>query len=590
MMIAENTTQLTVLIIDDTPTELKALFTFLEEADFQIVVARSGEEAIQRLKYLIPDIILLDVLMPDMDGFEVCCRLKEHETVREIPVIFMTALADTVDKVRGFDLGGVDYLTKPMQHEEVLARINAHLTIRQLQQQLQEQNIRLEEQNERFRTLAEATFEGILMHIEGRIVEVNQVLERMFDYQRTEVIDRNLLEFVTPECQAVVATHIRAKDEYSYEVEGIRKDGSNFPIEIQAKTMRYQGQDVRIAAIRDLSWHKEMEQEKAQLQQENITLHSTLQDRYKFGGIIGKSSVMQEMYQAIVRASASQANVVIGGESGTGKELVARTIHQLSDRKDKTFVAVNCGAVPEALFEREFFGHRKGAFTGATTDKPGYFDQAHGGTLFLDEVGELDLNLQVKLLRALEEKEYMPLGDTVSKKVNVRIIAATNKDLKELLQQGLIREDFFYRIRVIVINLPPLRDRKEDIPLLIEHFLEQYEDKDDCSPIPASIMDALCTYHWPGNVRELQNELQRYLAEQRLEFAETLDSFVIGTDILDTTSKQRAFSLHKTMEEFEKRLITEVFEQNYKNRKDTAAALGIDRKTLYTKLKKYGVI
>jgi transcriptional regulator with PAS, ATPase and Fis domain len=290
-----------------------------------------------------------------------------------------------------------------------------------------------------------------------------------------------------------------------------------------------------------------------------------------------------------VRASASDANVVISGESGTGKELVAHTIHQLSDRKEKAFVAVNCGAVPEPLFEREFFGHRKGAFTGATTDKPGYFDQAHRGTLFLDEVGELDLNLQVKLLRALQEKEYIPLGDTVSQKVDVRIIAATNKDLKEQLQQGLIREDFFYRIRVIVISLPPLRDRKEDIPLLIEHFLKQYGD-DECSRIPASIMEALRAYHWPGNIRELQNELQRYLAEQRLEFADTLDPLAMGTNVLDAASTQRAFSLHKTMDDFEKRLITEVFEQNYRNRKDTAAMLGIDRKTLYTKLKKYGVI
>jgi PAS domain S-box-containing protein len=567
----------TIMIVDDQPENVKLLIAYLKNSGFRILVAQNGEEAIRRLKKITPDILLLDVLMPGMDGFETCRRLKEDEAIRNIPVIFMTALSDTVDKLKGFDVGGVDYLTKPVQHEEVLARVNTHLTIRKLQQQLQKEN-------ERFQTLAEATFEGILIHDEGHILEVNQVIEKMFGYYRDEVLGKNALEFVTPEFREIVSEHIRTKDEHAYEAEGVRKDGSIFPVEIQAKAMPYEGRKVRVAAIRDLSWQRAMEEEKQQL------LRSTIQDRYKFGEIIGKSRVMQEVYQSIVNASATDANVVVCGESGTGKELVAQTIHQLSERKEKDFVAVNCGAVPEPLFEREFFGHRKGAFTGATMDKPGYFDRASGGTLFLDEVGELHPTLQVKLLRALQEKEYIPLGDTVSKKVDVRIIAATNKELKDLLHQGLIREDFFYRIRVIVITLPPLRDRKEDIPLLIDHFLEQYAAGKDRSTIPPRIVEMLCAYQWPGNVRELQNELQRYLAEQRLEFASTIDALTIGTEVIDTASEQGELSLYNAIEAFERRFVLEVFEQNYKNRKNTAAALGIDRKTLYTKLKKYGVI
>ena len=220
-------------------------------------------------------------------------------------------------------------------------------------------------------------------------------------------------------------------------------------------------------------------------------------------------------------------------------------------------------------------------------DKAGYFDRAHKGTLFLDEVGELDPTLQVKLLRVLQDGEYTPLGDTACKTADVRIIAATNKDLRELLRKGLIREDFFYRIRVTVINLPPLRERKEDIPLLIEHFLSQYSKDKNRPTIPGRIVETLCAYDWPGNIRELQNELQRYLTEQRLEFTDTLDArFAVGDEIIELGN----LSLYSAMEEFEKRFITKAFEHNQGNRKNTAAMLGIDRKTLYTKLKKYGVI
>ena len=587
-MIPEHTEQRTILIVDDTPENLKVLIAFLEQFDFRIMVAQGGETALKRVQYVVPDIILLDVLMPDMNGFETCRRLKEHEATRDIPVIFMTALSETVNKVKGFDVGGVDYLTKPVQHEEVLARINAHLTIRKLQQQLQEQNSLLEEQNERFRTLSEATFEGILIHDKGRILEVNQPTESMFGYQRSAILGKNISEFVTPGFRQTVLEHMQTEDGAPYEAEGIRQDGSIFPIEIQARTMPYQGRDVRVVAVRDLTWRRVIEEEKAHLQRENVTLRSTIKDRYKFGEIIGKSPVMQDVYQSLVKASASDANVVIYGESGTGKELVAQTIHNMSEQKEKAFIAVNCGAVPESLFEREFFGHRKGAFTGATMDKAGYFDRAHRGTLFLDEVGELSPTLQVKLLRVLQNGEYTPLGDTTSKKADVRIIAATNKDLKELLRKGLIREDFFYRIRVIVINLPPLRNRKEDIPLLIEHFLEQYAHDEERPTIPGRIVEMLCAYHWPGNIRELQNELQRYLSEQYLEFIGNLN-LEPGerNDMLGLVFDQGGLSFRESVETFEKRLIARVLEQNSGHTGKTASILDIPLRTLYRKMKKY---
>ena len=486
----------TIMIVDDQPENIKLLITFLKDSGFRILVAQSGEEALKRVKRVTPDIVLLDVKMPGMDGFEVCRRLKQDGATQDIPVIFVTISAEVVDKLAGFQAGGVDYIAKPFEYEEVLARINTHLTIRKLQQQLQIQNVRLQENNERL---------------------------------QSEISIRKQTEEA-----------LRASKE-----------------------------------------------ERNHLRQENITLRSGIQDRYRFGEIIGKSLIMQELYQAIVNASLSDVNVLVYGESGTGKELVARTIHQLSERKDQSFVAVNCGAVPETLFEREFFGHRKGAFTGATMDKTGYFDRAHNGTLFLDEIAELSPTMQVKLLRVLQDGEYMALGDTASKIADVRIIAATNKDLREQMRKGFIREDFFYRIRVAVINVPALRERKEDIPLLIEHLLSQYEKGKHHSAIPGRIMETLGAYDWPGNIRELQNELQRYLTEQRLDFTSIPDTRIaVGDDIIDLGG----LSLYAAIEEFEKRLIIKAFEHHHGNRKNTSAMLGIDRKTLYKKLKKYGVI
>jgi PAS domain S-box-containing protein len=446
----------------------------------------------------------------------------------------------------------------------------------------------LEEQNVHFQTLSEATFEGILIHDEGRIVEVNQRLEQMFGYSRSEVLGRNVLEFVAPEFHPVIVECMRTRTETPYEVRGLRRDGVRFPVEVQAKTMPYQGREVRIVAIRDLTWRKAMGAKKAQLERENIAFRTTLQDRYKFGEIIGKSPAMQEVYQRIVKASASEANVVISGASGTGKELVARTIHQQSTRHKQAFVPVNCGAVPESLFECEFFGHRKGAFTGADRDQPGYFDQAHRGTLFLDEIDELGPAMQVKLLRVLQDGEYTPLGDTVSKTADVRIIVATNKDLRELLYQRLIREDFFYRIRVITINLPPLRERKEDIPLLIDHFLEQYGKEKVCSTLPGRVVEMLRAYDWPGNVRELQNELQRYLTEQRLEFIGNVPVKPDEHDEVKLALEGQGF--YETVEAFEKRLILSALQQNLGHREKTAAMLDILPRTLYRKMKKYGLL
>lgn len=509
----------TVLIVDDHFATLSLLLESLYAIGCDLLIAGSGEEALTQANASKPDLIVLDVMLPGIDGFETCRRLKANTATANIPVIFMTALAEHSDKIKGFEVGGADYITKPFEYAEVIARVKTHLMVRQCRQQLQEQNVLLEEQNLHLRALTEATFEGLIVHEQWIITDVNRVCETMFGVPRAECIGRNVLEYVAPEFRETVCQRMLANDESPYEIEALRHTGACFPVEIHAKTMILRGHNVHIAAVRDISWRKTLEQEKTRLEQENLRLKITNKERYKFGDIIGKSPAMQVIYELVTKAAASDASIIIYGETGVGKELIARTIHQLSDRCKHEFVAVNCGAIPENLFEREFFGHRKGAFTGADRDSRGYFDHAHQGTLFLDEVGELLPHLQVKLLRALEQREYLPVGSQTPHAVNIRILSATNTPPETQIQQGRMRSDFFFRLGVMVITVPPLRERKEDLPLLIDHFLAKLNNGSSKPFLSDSVLHAFYQHEWPGNIRELQNVLQRYLTFDRLEFS-----------------------------------------------------------------------
>jgi PAS domain S-box-containing protein len=338
--------------------------------------------------------------------------------------------------------------------------------------------------------------------------------------------------------------------------------------------------------ITDVTEHQEA---KRQLYSENLLLRTSMKGSYKFCGIVGRSKVIQKVFDIIMLAGKSNADVILNGESGTGKELVARAIHDLSDRRDCRFVPVNCGAVPENLIESEFFGYKKGAFTGAHMDKQGYLDLADGGTLFLDEVGEIDLNLQVKLLRAIEGSGFTPVGSSDVKKPDFRIIAATNKDLKALIKKGALREDFFYRIHVIPLTLPPLRERKEDIPLLVYHFLEMFTDK-NTDVIPQDIMAAFQEYDWPGNIRELQNAVQRYVTLNRIDFID-MDSPAVADprgfpETVNAASVEER-PLQAVVEEVEKKTILGLLEKHRWHRGDVAAVLDINYRTLLRKIKKY---
>jgi len=325
-----------------------------------------------------------------------------------------------------------------------------------------------------------------------------------------------------------------------------------------------------------------------QFRRENIRLRSSMKERYRFGDLVGKSVKMQGVYENIVHAAGGDANVILYGESGTGKELAAREIHNAGSRANGPFVVVNCGAVPESLMESEFFGHAKGAFTGADRNRDGHLARAAGGTVFLDEIAEIGHAMQVKLLRVLDGKGFSPVGESGLKTPDIRIVAATNQDSRLLLAHGRMREDFFFRLHVIPIYMPPLRERKEDLPLLADHFLSRYAGSRPVPPLTGAMMDALYAYDWPGNVRELQNVIHRYVTLGRFELtgAAHPGRREAGPD---GSAVPEPGGLKAAMVDYEKRLITSALKANRWRRGEAARALGINRRTLYKKLRQYGV-
>jgi PAS domain S-box-containing protein len=354
----------------------------------------------------------------------------------------------------------------------------------------------------------------------------------------------------------------------------------------EGATYDYEGSIKIEGFVADFTAYKNMEQ---QLRNENILLRSTIRDRFKFGKIIGNSQVMQDIYDLILKAATTEDSVFILGESGTGKELVSKAIHNASDRAKKNYVIVNCGAIPENLIESEFFGFKKGAFTGAISDKKGFLETADGGTLFLDEIGEISLSMQVKLLRAIEGGGFTPIGSNKLIRPNIRIIAASNKDPIDLVKNGKMRSDFFFRIHIIPIHLPPLRARGNDIFHLVDHFLKQYDKSQGNIKLSPEELKILEEYTWPGNVRELQNVIRRYLTLNNLDFLKKPNSSKKSPNILSSTldeePEERIMALSDAIAKFEKKYISDALKKNRWQKGKTATKLDISRKTLFRKMK-----
>ncbi len=329
-----------------------------------------------------------------------------------------------------------------------------------------------------------------------------------------------------------------------------------------------------------------------QVKAENNKLRRQLKDDSSLESIIGSSEAMQRIFTMVRKIAPTDSTILIGGESGTGKELIARAIHFMSGRADKPFVGVNCGALPENLLESELFGHVKGSFTGAIRDKEGLFKVAEHGTIFLDEVGEITPALQVKLLRALQEKEFLPVGGTAPIHVDVRVLAATNRDLEQEVERGTFRADLYYRLNVIPVTVPPLRGRRDDVPLLVRHFLQRLVEKRGMpvKSIDKEAMAILCDYDWPGNVRELENVLERVVL---LEDGEVIIRDSLPEKLLQNPDRGTKGIFEgtprATLEDLEKEYLIQVLESTSWQKKKASSILGINASTLYRKIQRYGL-
>ncbi len=451
-----------------------------------------------------------------------------------------------------------------------------------------------------YRTLAENMTDGVAFGCDRKWIYVNPALLNILKIKKEEFLTLKPRDILHKDHVEDYINMINCIEKGS-PVEiytGIfqRGDGNEIWIQSYNRPIEWQGELGLLATFRDITENKQKglmaEKITHQLQEENQLLKSKTMHKYGLAHLIGTSDKMQEVYDKMIRTVSIDDNVVIYGESGTGKELVAKSIHELSKRNKNPFIAVNCGAIPENLFESEFFGHKKGAFTGANLDKIGFFESADKGTLFLDEIGEIPINQQIKLLRAIEGNGFTPVGDTRIKTSDVRIIAATNRDLKQLVKDGIIREDFFYRIHIIPIQLPSLKERKEDIPLLVYHFTQKMGSAIEKKVIPDHIIEKFQEHDWPGNVRELQNTISRYLAFDKVEYTGKIKKSLSNTDKTKYFEEefQESKNLKELLDNYEKEIIQKILSRTDGNKSKAARLLAIDRRSLQRKIMRLNII
>jgi len=476
----------------------------------------------------------------------------------------------------------------------------------------------LEELQKHHELILQSAGEGIYgLDSRGHTTFVNEAAARMVGWKLEELLGKSqhaVIHHTKKDGSPYEARHCPIyaafKDGHVHHIDNEvfwRKDGSSFPVEYISTPIKNEKGELlgAVVSFKDISKRKqaeealkkantnleqalkEVEKLKAQLEEENKYLQQELKLTHNFEEIISQSKVFKKVLAQIEQVASTDASVLILGESGTGKELIARAVHNHSLRKDRTLVKVNCAALPATLIESELFGHEKGAFTGALALKIGRFELADRGTIFLDEIGEMPVELQTKLLRVLQEGEFERLGNPKTRTVDVRVIAATNKNLEKAIAEGTFREDLYYRLNVFPLHMPPLRDRKEDIPLLVQHFCLKFGSKfgKQIGAVPGKVMDALMNYHWPGNVRELENVIERAVIISkgtRLNLGDSLPKAmgVPQSEKITTLAESEKDQILKTLESTNWRVSGD---------KGAARLLGMKRTTLEARMKKLNI-
>ncbi|GIX06667.1 MAG: sigma-54-dependent Fis family transcriptional regulator [Candidatus Poribacteria bacterium] len=581
--------ELRILIVDDEPDIVRLLEVALRQAGFsRLSTLTDPRKFFDLCESFQPDLILLDLMMPYQDGFAILERLRTQKPTEYLPVLVITAQGDHRSRLRAFALGAQDFIVKPFDFNEVVIRVRNLLYARALHQQLSAQA-------EQLRAVLDATSDGLLFFgSSGEVLFVNRKFSELFGLEPSEAIGRRLeqlhewLRERLSDPDSYVAWERRALAGKAPEPDTVELQAPS-PLVLLRNAQLVRGEGGAVLGVlivyRDISREARAQALEAELDR----LRAELRQQYRFDHIVGQSRPMQEMFRLMERAAESDITVLITGESGTGKELVAKAIHFNGHRREGPFVVVNCAAIPESLIESELFGHEKGAFTGATQRRIGKFEQASGGTLFLDEIGEMTLSVQAKLLRVLQEREIQRVGGTGTVPVDVRVIAATNKDLQEAVRRGLFREDLYYRVAAFPIRVPPLRERREDVPLLAEHFLTQYSARfrRPVRQISPAAMRALLDYDWPGNVRELENVLQRAIL---LEESQTLHLESLPPEVRSAAHLPALLGEEEEvlpLDELERRAIQHALRVTEGNISQAARLLGINRVTLYRKLRRY---
>ncbi len=564
-----------ILVVDDTPANLKFLMELLQKNGYIARPAPNGELALSAAAKIKPDLVLLDIMMPGIDGFEVCRRLKTSTETKDIPVIFLSALSDTENITKGFEYGAIDYVTKPFKQEEVLVRIKTQLALRYALVEKEMVNLRMQ---------------AIFSSVQDTILTIDEALNIIHCNKPVEDIcylanDDQLPCFTkSPNIaiesfQALVLKTLETQELIKeFRVECVCQQHKSHSLVCNTAPLNHLDDKVSgvVVVIRDVSRLAQLEK--------------ALMERGCLGNIIGQSEKMQQIYRLLEQTADVEFNALVVGESGTGKELIAEAIHRGGHRSGKALIKVNCAALSDNLLESELFGHVKGAFTGAISDREGRIEAAQSGTIFLDEIGDISKAMQLRLLRFLESKEYERVGDSKTRKADVRVVAATNCDLMEKVRQGIFREDLYYRLNGIVFELPPLRERIEDLLAISDHFIQHFGENHPgkhIDGISEPVQKKLLTYSWPGNIRELRNiiEFSCALCPGGLILQEHLPPYFLNqTDRPLTTSPSQ-----QSQEYSEKTTIVKALEQVDWNKAKAARLLGMSRATIYNKIAAYGI-